>query len=247
MTIREKTKPEKIAFKARPIQKNSISDDIVQQIMRHISTGNLKAGQRLPSERDLCKQFNTGRSSLREALRCLSIMGVLTSRVGEGTSVAKDGGKFLETVMEWRFITEKYDIRNLMELRIALEGLTAACCAERAADADIEGLERLIARMEELVDDPRRFGVFDLNFHLGIARASSNQVLFDLVSLIRGQLARALSAVLVLPDARPRSIEEHTAILMAIKRRNPEAARKAMQRHLEAAIKRYNGAQTNLE
>ena len=247
MTISQKTKPEKIAFKARPIQKNSISDDIVKQIMRQISAGNLKAGQRLPPERDLCKQFNTGRSSLREALRCLSIMGVLTSRVGEGTSVAKDGGKFLETVMEWRFITEKYDIRNLMELRIALEGLTAANCAERAAEADIEGLERLIARMEELVDDARRFGVFDLNFHLGIARASNNPVLFDLVSLIRGQLARALSTVLALPDARPRSIEEHAAILMAIKRRNPEAARKAMQRHLEAAIKRYDSSQANLE
>src|ERR1700722_6101300 len=102
-------------IKVRPIQKISICEDIVQQIMQQISTQELEPGMRLPSERDLCKQFNASRSSLREALRCLSIMGVLTARVGEGTSIAANGSKFLETVMQWRFIMEKYDIENLME------------------------------------------------------------------------------------------------------------------------------------
>lgn len=243
MTANKSEREKRASFKVRPVQKSSISDDIVQQIMNQIATGNLQPGQRLPSERELCKSFSAGRSSLREALRCLSIMGVLTARVGEGTSVASDGGKFLNTVMRWSFITEKYDIQNLMELRIALEGLSASNCAERATDEDIASLEDLISRMEVSVKDPKRFGVLDLEFHLDIARASQNQVVFDLVSLIRGQLARTLSAVLVLPHARPRSIEEHTAILMAIKRRNPDSARKAMQGHLEAAIKRYKSAQ----
>jgi GntR family transcriptional regulator, transcriptional repressor for pyruvate dehydrogenase complex len=243
MTISQKPQKEKSQFKARPVQKNSISDDIVQQIMKQISTGDLRPGQRLPSERELCKSFDAGRSSLREALRCLSIMGVLTARVGEGTSVATSGGKFLETVMQWRFITEKYDIKNLMELRIALEGLAAASSAERASSEDIQGLEDLVDRMEAAVGDAKRFGALDLDFHLGLARASQNQVIFDLVSLIRGQLARALSTVLILPQARPRSLEEHTAILKAVKRRNPEAARKAMQAHLDAAIKRYEISQ----
>jgi GntR family transcriptional repressor for pyruvate dehydrogenase complex len=244
MTIMAKTRREMACFKARPVHKSSISDDIVQQIMKQISTGTLQPGQRLPSERDLCKRFNAGRSSLREALRCLSIMGVLTARVGEGTSVAIDGGKFLETVMEWSFITVKYDIKNLMELRIAIEGLAAANSAERATEEDIEGLGSLIAGMEAAVSDPKRFGSLDLEFHLSIARSSQNQVIFDLVSLIRGQLARALATVLVLPQARPRSVEEHQAILKAVKRRNPDAARKAMQAHLEAAIKRYDSSQT---
>jgi GntR family transcriptional regulator, transcriptional repressor for pyruvate dehydrogenase complex len=245
MTTAIRTPKPRAAFKARPIQKSSISDDIVQQIMKQISSGNLKPGERLPSERDLCKSFNTGRSSLREALRCLSIMGVLTARVGEGTSVSTDGSKFLETVMQWRFITEKYDIRNLMETRISLEGLAAASSAERATDEEIAELEDLIERMEGLVNDARRYGALDLEFHLGIAKASQNQVIYDLVSVIRGQLARALSEVLVVPDARPRSTEEHKDIVSNIKKRNPEAARKAMQAHLEAAITRYEDAQTS--
>jgi GntR family transcriptional repressor for pyruvate dehydrogenase complex len=169
-------------------------------------------------------------------------MGVLIARVGEGTSVAIDGGKFLETVMQWCFITEKYDIKNLMELRIALEGLAAARSAERATDEDIQNMENLISRMKISISDPKRFGALDLEFHLGVARSSQNQVIFDLVLLIRGQLARALSAVLVLPQARPLSIKEHTTILKAIKRRSPEAARKAMQAHLEAAVNRYESS-----
>src|ERR1700681_7878 len=117
--------------KIRPIKKTSISDEIVDQIMSLIAKGDLKPGQRLPSERELCKNFGAGRSSLREALRCLCIVGVLNARVGEGTSVAVDGAKFLGKIVEWRVMTEQHDIENLMEVRIALEGVTAASAALR--------------------------------------------------------------------------------------------------------------------
>src|ERR1700676_3977474 len=89
-----------IKSKLRPVSKTSISDDIVDQIMSLIASGDLKPGQRLPSERELCQHFGAGRSSLREALRCLCIVGVLTARAGEGTSVASDGGKFLGKIVE---------------------------------------------------------------------------------------------------------------------------------------------------
>ena len=74
------------------VTKLSISEEIARQIMDLISDGSLQPGQRLLSERELCLLFGASRSSLREALRCLSIVGVLNARVGEGTSVAEDGG-----------------------------------------------------------------------------------------------------------------------------------------------------------
>src|SRR5580698_1221204 len=77
----------------RPVNKTTISDEIVEQIMSLIELGELQQGQRLPSERVLCVQFGSGRSSLREALRCLPIVGVLHARVGEGTTVAVDSGR----------------------------------------------------------------------------------------------------------------------------------------------------------
>src|ERR1700733_4772831 len=132
-----------VESKIRRVTKISISEEIAQQIMDLIANGDLKPGQRLPSERDLCKNFGTGRSSLREALRCLSIVGVLNARGGEGTTVAADGGKFLGKIVEWRLITEKHDIENLLDVRIGLEGVAAADAALQATKEDIEKLQAL--------------------------------------------------------------------------------------------------------
>lgn len=228
--------------KIRPINKISISEEIAQQIMDLISNGDLRPGQRLPSERELCKHFGAGRSSLREALRCLSIMGVLDARVGEGTSIAPDGGKFLGKVVEWRLITEKHDIENLLEVRIALEGVAASKVASLHRIEDLEALASLVDKMKASVSDAKRFALFDLQFHVSIAEASSNTLLRDLISMIRNQLVRGLSTVLLLPNAITLSLKEHIAILEAIKSGSPEAASTAMQAHLQAALKRYHTA-----
>lgn len=229
-------------LKVRPIRKTSISDDIVQQIITLISNGDLKAGQRLPSERDLCVKFAASRSSLREALRCLSIMGVLTARPGEGTSVAMDGSKFMETVLQWRMSTEQHDIEDLMEVRMALESVTAASAARNAEGQDLKKLEDLVARMEESVGDARRFAALDLEFHLGLAKASNNKLILDLVTVIRGQLERGVARVLQLPDAMPLSVQEHREILQAVIKKDSEQACAAMQNHLQAAVRRHRAA-----
>lgn len=231
-----------VESKIRRITKISISEEIAKQIMDLIASGDLEPGQRLPSERELCEQFGASRPTLREALRCLSIVGVLNARVGEGTSVAADGGKFLRKIMEWRLITENHDIQNLLKVRIALEGESAANAAICATPDDIDTLRRLLAGMKQRMKDEAEFAVFDLKFHIAIAGASGNSLLSDLISVIRSQLARALSRVLELPNAVPLSYKEHAAILQAIERRDSEAARAAMHAHLEAALRRYTRA-----
>ena len=226
----------------RRVTKISISEEIAKQIMDLIASGDLEPGQRLPSERDLCEHFGASRSSLREALRGLSIVGVLNARVKEGTSVAVDGGKFLRKIMEWRLITEKHDIQNLLNVRIALEGESAANAALHRTAEDIDALQKLLTRMKESLEDEPQFAVLDLEFHITIAIASGNSLLSDLVSMIRSQLARAMSKVLHLPDAIPLSFNEHVVILEAIQRHDADAARAAMQAHLEAALRRYKAA-----
>jgi GntR family transcriptional repressor for pyruvate dehydrogenase complex len=204
-----------------------------------IGNGDLKPGQRLPSERELCEQFGASRSSLREALRCLSIVGVLNARVGEGTSVALDGGKFMRRIMEWRMITEQNDIVNLLEIRIALEAVSAANTALHRTEEDIKELRSLLSKMKIALKDPKEFAVLDLEFHIALANASGNSMLSDFVSVIRNQLARALAKVLLLPNAVPLSFKEHISIVKAIECGDADAARKAMNIHLEAALQRY--------
>lgn len=228
-----------IKSRIKPVAKISVSDEIVDQILALLAKGDLKPGQRLPSERELCKNFGVGRSSLREALRCLSMVGVLTARVGEGTSVAIHGGKFLGKIVEWRIITEKSDIEDLMEVRVGLEGVTAASAARCASGEDIATLQLLLTKMEAAVEDEKLFAALDLQFHVSVAAASHNRLIVDLVSMIRNQLAKTLSKVLSVPKALPLSLKDHATIVNAISRRDPEAAQLAMHRHLNNTLERY--------
>lgn len=230
--------------KMRPVSRTSVSDKIIDQIMALIASGDLQPGQRLPSERELCKIFQTGRPSLREAIRALCIVGVLHARVGDGTSVSADGNKFIGKIVEWRVITEQHDIENLMEVRIALEGLAVAHAARNSDPAFAIDLQKILTRMNAAVDakNQQLFVELDLKFHIAIASAAQNDLLLDLISMIRSQIAHGLSRVVAHPRALPLTLKEHDTIVRAMKKRDPKAATLAMQRHLELSLKRYREA-----
>jgi GntR family transcriptional repressor for pyruvate dehydrogenase complex len=231
-----------VASKIRPVTKTSISEDIAAQIIDLISRGELQPGQRLPSERELCEHFGASRSSLREALRCLSIVGVLNAQVRNGTSVATDGRRFLRKIVEWRLITERHNVENLMEVRIAIEGVSAANAALRATELDKKKFRSLLDEMKRARKDAKRFAVLDVEFHVELANASGNTLVFDLVSMIRAHLVRVLPTVLQLPNALPLSTREHVAIVEAIEQQDAAGARAAMHAHLEAVLRRYRNA-----
>ncbi len=241
----KKPRQSNVESKIKRVQKISISEEIAKQIMDLISRGELKPGDHLPSERELCKNFGASRSSLREALRCLSIVGVLNARVGEGTSVAEDGERFLHKIIEWRLITERHDIENLLEVRMALEGVSAADAALHATDEQIEKLRKLIGRMKTALKDEKSYAALDLEFHITLAEASGNSLVSGLIDLVRNQLVKALHKVLLLPHALPLAHKEHCAIFDAVEHRDADGARKAMQAHLEAHLKRFTGANKN--
>src|SRR5438045_9638554 len=91
----------------------ALSDHIVEQIAELIARGALKPGDRIPSEKQLCEKFGVGRTSVREALRSLSVMGVLESHMGDGTFVASNGGRFLERSFHWRLRLDPKVVRDL--------------------------------------------------------------------------------------------------------------------------------------
>lgn len=241
-----KTKSTFVAPRIRRVTKISVSEEIAKQVIKLISTGELQPGQRLPSERDLCEQFGASRTALREALRCLSIVGVLNAKVGNGTSVAADGEAFLRRIVEWRLITERHDVENLMEVRIALEGVSAANAALRASEREIERLRNMLTKMKLASKDARKFAVLDVEFHVAIAKASGNSLVFDLVSMIRNHLVRALPKVLQIPHALPLVMKEHRVIVEAIEQRDPGVASAAMHAHLEGHLMRYRFAEKRI-
>lgn len=234
--------PSVLREKFKPIDKTSLSEEISRQIMRLVSSGDLKPGQRLPSERELCTRFGVGRSSLREALRCLTIVGVLETRVGEGTFLALNGDKFIGTVLGWRVATEQKNIENLMNVRLALESETAANAAIHRTQETIDKLEEILGKMRASLSERLPFTAADAAFHLAIAKASENELIFDLLTLIRSQLEQGLLKVGAWPGGPETACTEHRRILDAIRNRDPESAKAAMRAHLGGALKRYQQA-----
>jgi len=127
----------------------------------------------------------------------------------------------------------------MMQVRIALEGVTAASVAMRATEEDLANLQGMILKMEAALNNEKAFAALDLEFHILLATISQNFLIYDLVAMIRGQLEKMLQKVLLLPNAVPLTYKEHVTICNAIKRHDPVAASEAMRRHLESALKRY--------
>ena len=225
----------------RPIPKSSVSDAIVDQIIDLISKNVLKPGDRLPSERELCRKFGVGRTSVREALRSLAVMGILDGRVGHGTFVA-DNETYLERALEWGLALDPKRAEDLIETRLMLESNTSFWAAERATHANLTAIELNLSGMEDTIDEPERFLEFDVRFHLEIARAAQNSILFNLLRTtrhylqewIKGSLETSSIEPLTSPAAeRARlSISQHQAILRALRNRDPAAARRCMQEHI---------------
>lgn len=247
MNAHDATAPDAFGGKLRPVRRNTLSDTIAQQIIELIANGDLKAGQRIPPERELCKRFSVGRSSVREALRCLAIVGILDARVGDGTSVAADSQKFINTILGWQVVTKRRSLESLFEVRLALESDIAAFAASRATDDEIARIAGNVAAMENVLRKPRQFAELDLQFHLLIAEASRNDLMNDLVVLIRGQLQRAVDKSISIPGGAELALEQHNRVLDALRARDSLEARRRMRLHLESALARYRGSAAEAE
>jgi GntR family transcriptional repressor for pyruvate dehydrogenase complex len=218
------------------VQRTSLSDHILEQITDLISRGLLKPGERIPSEKELCEKFGVGRTSVREALRSLSVMGVLETRMGDGTFVTKDASRFLERSFQWGLMLNPKVVEDLIETRLMLESHTAYLAASKATAADLELIEQTVWRLESCLDDPEQYLVHDLQFHLEIAQATQNTILQSLLTTTRGYLQEWIRATLARPEVAAQrarlSFSEHKRILEALKARDPERARSAMAAHI---------------
>lgn len=222
----------------QPIRRKAISDEIVEQIVGLISRQELKPGDRLPPERDLCRQFGVGRTTLREALRSLGTLGIVEGRVGEGTFVSADSSRQLEKSLQWGLLLDEKGIDDLVETRLMLECRTAEAAAERATAEDVDRIRHAVTALEASLRDQERFLEADLEFHLAIASASQNRILASMLNLTRNYLQRWIVQSLDDPtrpegERRARlSLDEHRAILSAIESGDPDQARESMRIHI---------------
>jgi GntR family transcriptional repressor for pyruvate dehydrogenase complex len=124
-------------------------------------------------------------------------------------------------------------------VRLALEAETASHAALNATEEQLQELDDIIDKMAEIRGDQQQVVETDVALHLTIAKVSANALIFDLLSLIRGQLQHALEQLGRLPGNDRDGVAEHRRIVEAIRRRDPESARRLMREHIEEGLKRY--------
>jgi DNA-binding FadR family transcriptional regulator len=204
----------------------AVTDEAIEKIKSMILSGALRAGDKLPREADLAADLGLSRSSLREAVRALSLVNILDVRQGDGTYVTSLQVPLLLEALS--FIVDFHRDATVLEflrVRRILEPAATAMAAERINDDGVVALRELLDRLgpypevEELVAN-------DLEFHRGIAAWSGNAVLCSLLETLSGPTTRArVWRGLTQSGATERTLAEHRAILDALAARDPEVAR----------------------
>lgn len=226
-----------MTFSLEPAPRTSLSEFVLERLLASIRKGTLQSGTRLPTEANLSAMLRVGRSSVREALRVLVFMGLVESKPGRGTIVTA-GPERAILPNQKAFALQRSAMLDLYEVRRILEGGAATLAAQRAARADLIALERAAKAVERQVAQQRSYFQENVEFHLAIARASHNNVLFESLKRLLGQVRefrkRITDPIQELPS---RDVAEHRAILAAIRAGNSQRAQTLMTRHIESTIR----------
>jgi GntR family transcriptional regulator, transcriptional repressor for pyruvate dehydrogenase complex len=216
----------------KAIKKTRIYEEVVGQLHQLIDAGKLKAGDRLPSERELAETFRVSRSSVREAIKTLENEGLVITRPGSGTFITAVNVEAIIPPLASLLSRGKDALLDLFEMRCMVEPSIAALAAERATPADILRLKEIYAEQERQIKRDASAVENDAAFHLTIGRATHNAALQRLVASIVEMLKPIREKSLQTPGRAHKSLASHREILVAIERHDPELARQAMQQHI---------------
>ncbi len=224
-------------IKLNPVSRSRLHEDIVSQIQNKIITGELKAGEKLPAERELAMELNVNRATLREALKKLEVQGLVDIRHGDGVYV-KDflESESLEVLKAMMYREEGADpeiIDSLLSARSAL-------LPEVAAMAAIKRDEQHVRKLKEIVEAKSNMPVLeaDLAVHHTIARASGNYLVIFILNFFNKLFREYGKFYFSAPENENRSRKFHRDICEAIAKRDAHKARRIMKDVLEYAHER---------
>lgn len=206
---------------------------LARQLFSDLAAGRYAVGDRLPAERELSLQYNVSRPAVREAMIALEVQGLIDVRIGSGAYVCALPG---ETEAPGFSVTAF----ELMEARMLIEGEAAALAAVHIQDDEIAELEKLVREIESENQLAGGSTKADQAFHLLIASATRNAVIRNQVEEMWRLRSTSPNCALLLEKARTANVhpvvEEHLAVLKALRARDPSAARAAMRGHLGSVI-----------
>lgn len=214
------------------VRKVRVYEEIVSQITSLVLNGDLKLGDKLPSERELGERFGVGRNSVREATRALESANLVETRQGEGTFVTVTPDTLVPALSEKISSEGESGFHHLFEARRILEPQIAALAAMRATPVELKKLSAILVRQKEEVDAGGSGIEEDTEFHITLAEAAKNEFLHRLVVSLLGSLRELRERSVREENERIRSYETHLKILEAVKEGREKDAVANMIGHL---------------
>jgi GntR family transcriptional regulator, transcriptional repressor for pyruvate dehydrogenase complex len=219
----------------RLFEHTTVIDSIVAEIKGKIVSGELKDGDMLASQDELARILGVSRTSLREALNRLSLMGLVEVRHGSGTFVKTTRPQDFMNSLSSLLIMDQSSAGELLQARFYVEAALAALAAVEATDEELDRMRVLLERMENcfVKKEDDDFVDLDAQFHVLVAESSKNRVLMKVLELIREILPQCIRRFhLTFPGSVPTTLKYHQKIYEAIRARDPAAAKQQMEAHI---------------
>lgn len=215
------------------LQEKKVYEGILLQIHELVQEKNLRPGDKLPSERELSEQLGAGRSSVREALRALELLGLIETRRGEGTFLRHYRHNRLIDILGFFILRDYKTKKDLIEMRKVLELDAVRMACRRATAKHFEEMERILAAAEERIEQGEIPTEEDYLFHRVICRSSRNSILHRIWTPLV-EYSNSVRNESLAREGRARSaVMEHRKIMEAIRAGDEEKAVERMRAHLE--------------
>ena len=222
-----------------PVSSEKLSSAVVRQIEQLVLRGILRAGERLPSERELAERLQVSRPSLRDAIATLQEKGLLAAKPGAGIYIADVLGSAFSPALIELFARHDEAVFDYLSFRRDMEGLAAERAAQQGSATDLAVVNAVFQKMESAhaKKNAEEEAQLDAQFHMAIIEASHNVVMLHMMrsmyELLRGGVFYNRQVMFSQRTSRSALLEQHKAINTALQARDPAAARAAIERHLD--------------
>jgi GntR family transcriptional repressor for pyruvate dehydrogenase complex len=213
----------------KPIENRSVRLKVVDQIVQLIQEGVLNLGDQLPSERTIAERMGISRPTVREAIAALEVVGLVETKIGQGTYITSNNVDLLQTRLENLFQTERSPFETL-ETRKILETHAAVLAAEKASPEQIEEIRTALEAIQDEAENSQTWNEeADRRFHIAIAEASGNSVICEMLHILMDMNQQRVWAKLkeigrLIPGSLDKDLLDHQEIYQAIQARDPDRA-----------------------
>jgi GntR family transcriptional repressor for pyruvate dehydrogenase complex len=224
-----------MAITLSPISRSKLAESVAQQLLGQIRSKDLAPGTRMPSERELMSALGVGRSTIREAMNGLAMLGVIDIRHGQGAFVVNpDGGTVMPRGIA--LALSRGITRDLFEARKLVEVHVARLAAERRTDADLGEIVEALTDHEHAIEAGTPAVEPSVRFHVRIGEAAHSEVLCSFVTSFAEMMNERGPILESIPRYREWEIEQHRSVFEPIRDADPELAAARMTAHLDAVV-----------